>query len=294
MSRLVKVGMGALAAVAMSAHLSAAADLDPPAPIIEHTPIAVGGGFYLRGDIGYSRWNDPDLTNFNTANGINNRFVNEDSEDALLLGGGVGYKFNKFFRVDLTADLRTNKTISGQAPCGCIDDPNFPPGFEFSNQQTNLDLATFFANAYFDLGSFNGFTPYVGGGIGAAYLNYGTYISSNNPTTNNTGLGEDVIRGNPVGNGPNPSNVETQLFSGDSDLRFAWNLQAGASYEINDNLALDGSYRYTRINNGNVADIVPGSTVSEESDLVGHEFRVGLRYTFGGVKPHYGGNAVFK
>ena len=285
MSRLVKVGMGALAAVAMSAHLSVAADLDPPTPIIEHTPIAVGGGFYLRGDIGYSRWEDPDLTNFNANNGIDNRFINEDSEDAFLIGGGVGYKFNKHFRTDLTFDIRTNKTITGDAPCGCVNDVGVPSSFDNSSQQTNVDIATFFANAYVDVGKFGGLTPYVGGGIGAAYVNYGTYISSNNPTTTNGG--------GPNAGQFNPSNRETQLFGGDSDLRFAWNLQAGASYEINDNLALDGSYRYTRINNGRVANIDPGSTVTEESDLVGHEFRVGLRYTFGGAK-HYGGNQVFK
>lgn len=286
MSRLVKVGMGALAAVAMSAHLSAAADLDPPAPIIEHTPIAVGGGFYLRGDIGYSRWEDPDLTNFNSDNGIDNRFINEDSEDAFLIGGGIGYKFNKHFRTDLTFDIRTNKTITGQAPCGCVADLGVPSSFDNSNQQTSLDIATFFANAYVDVGNFNGFTPYVGGGIGAAYLDYGTYISSNNPTTTNGGGVNAGLF--------NPTDRETQLFNGDSDFRFAWNLQAGASYEINDNLALDGSYRYTRINNGRVARISEASTVTEESDLVGHEFRLGLRYTFGAAKPHYGGNAVFK
>ena len=286
MSRLLKVGMGALAAVAMSAHLSAAADLDPPAPIIEHKPISAGGGFYLRGDIGYSLWEDPDLTNFNANSGIDNRFINEDSEDAFVIGGGVGYKFNKHFRTDLTFDIRTNKTITGDAECGCVADLGVPSTFDTSRQKTDVDIATFFANAYFDVGKFGGLTPYVGGGIGAAYVNYGTYISSNNPTTTNGGGPTAVLF--------NPSDSETQTFLGENELRFAWNLQAGASYEINDNLALDGSYRYTRIDNGRVANIVPGSDVTEESDLEGHEFRVGIRYTFGGAKKNYNGNNVFK
>ena len=92
----------------------------------------------------------------------------------------------------------------------------------------------------------------------------------------------------------NPSNVENQLFSGENDIRFAWNLQAGASYELTDTLALVGSYRYTRVTDGNVANIANVGFVEETSDLVGHEFRIGLRYTFGGAPKHYAGNNVFK
>ena len=287
MSRLVKVGMGALAAVAMSAHLSVAADLDPPTPIIEHTPIAVGGGFYLRGDVGYSIWEDPDLAFRNDVNGITNDFENTEGDNALVIGGGIGYKFNDHFRTDLTFDIRTNKDITGDARCGCV--PGIiPNAFEFQPQSTTLDLYTFFANAYIDGATYKGFTPYIGGGVGFAYVNHGTYISANNPTTNNTGLA--VADVSPT----NPSNVENQLFSGESDVRFAWNLQAGASYELTDNLALDGSYRYTRISNGDIAPIAQAGDVEETSDLVGHEFRIGLRYTFGGGKQHYGGNSVFK
>ncbi|MEP3629370.1 MAG: outer membrane beta-barrel protein [Hyphomicrobiales bacterium] len=287
MSRLLKVGMGALAAVAMSAHLSAAADLDPPAPIIEHKPISAGGGFYLRGDIGYSRWKDPDLAFRNDVSGITNVFENTDGDDALVIGGGVGYKFNKYLRTDLTFDIRSNKDITGDARCGCVPGV-IPNNFEFQPQSTTLDLYTFFANAYLDGGTYAGFTPYIGGGVGFAYVNYGSYTSANNPTTNNTGLTSAQV--SPT----NPSNVENQLFSGENDIRFAWNLQAGASYEIANNLALDGSYRYTRVANGDVSNIANVGFVEETRDLVGHEFRLGLRYTFGGGKKSYGGNQVFK
>lgn len=293
MSRIVKVCMISLAMTATSATISSAADLGLPTPVIDHQPFVGGGGFYLRGDIGYSIWKNPSLTNFNANNGINNRFINEESTNEFLIGGGVGYKFRKYLRVDITGDIRTSKDITGESPCGCAIIAGFPAGFETQNQSTTLELATFFANAYIEPFEFRRFTPYVGGGVGFAYVGYGTYISANNPTTNNTGLTAAVIQGAPVGTGPNPSNVENQLFQGESEFRFAWNLQAGASYDINDNLALDGSYRYTRINNGTVANIVAGSNVTEEGDLVGHEFRLGLRYTFGGPKS-YAPEPIFK
>lgn len=287
MSRLVKVGMGALAAVAMSAHLSVAADLDPPTPIIEHTPIAVGGGFYLRGDIGYSIWEEPSLAFRNDVAGLNSAIDNEDSDNAILGGVGIGYKFNEHFRFDLTADLRSNKDIDGSIQCGaCIPATTVPD--TTLQQRTNVDIATFFANAYVDVGTYKGFTPYVGGGVGFAYLNYGDYLSLGNPTAANTpgATAADLTAANPSG-------IANQVFDGDNDIRFAWNLQAGASYDINENLALDGSYRYTRINGGDVAPDIGGVGAVESNDLVGHEIRLGLRYTFGGKK-HYGGNQVFK
>ena len=288
MSRLVKVGMGALAAVAMSAHLSVAADLDPPAPVIEHKPISVGGGFYLRGDIGYSIWDEPSLAFNNVAGGLTSPFDNEDSDNAVFGGVGVGYRFNEHFRFDLTADLRGNKEIDGTIECGaCLAFASIPDTTLI--QRTDVDIATFFANAYLEAGNFNGFTPYIGGGVGFAYLSYGDYLSLGNPTAVNTpgATAADLAAANPSG-------VANQVFDGGNDVRFAWNLQAGASYDLTDNLALDGSYRYTRINGGDVAAIADAGFVEETSDLVGHEIRVGLRYTFGGGKKNYGGNNVFK
>ncbi|MEP3264424.1 MAG: outer membrane beta-barrel protein [Hyphomicrobiales bacterium] len=281
MSRFLKVGIVALSATALSSVIAIAADLDPPAPVIEHKPVvaAAGGGFYLRGDIGYSIWSEPDTVFQNDVAGFSSGFDNENAENALVFGGGVGYKFRKYLRFDLTADHRTNKDLDGTIECGaCLAFPTI--GDRTLGLDQTLDLSTFFANAYIDAGSFGGFTPYVGGGVGFAYLNYGTFISSNNPTAGNTPGGDPLELAQ-----ANPSGEANQLFEGEDDLRFAWNLQAGLSYELNDNLALDGSYRYTRINGGDVAQTAVGPIVSD--DLDGHELRIGLRYTFGGAKPSY-------
>lgn len=280
MSRFFKAGIIALTATALSPAITIAADLDLPAPVIEHKPVVKGGGgFYLRGDIGYSIWNDPDIAFDNNVAGFSSPFDNEDSENAILFGGGVGYKFRKYLRVDLTADHRTNKDINASIECGaCLAFPSI--GDRTLGQDTTLDLSTFFANAYVDLGTFNRFTPYVGGGVGFAYLNYGTLISSNNPTAGNApGATAAELAA------ANPSGVENQLFEGDDSIRFAWNLQAGASYDLTDNLALDGSYRYTRISGHDIAQTAVGPVTSEALD--GHEIRLGLRYTFGGGHDSY-------
>ena len=280
MSRILKAGMVALTATLLSSVSAIAADLDPPAPIIEHKPVAaVGGGFYLRGDIGYSIWNDPDLEFQNDVAGFSSPFDGEDSDNALVIGGGIGYKFKKYLRIDLTADHRSNKDINSTIECGaCVAFPTI--GERTLNGDTTLDLSTFFANAYLDAGTFSGFTPYIGGGVGFAYLDYGTFISSNNPTAANApGAAQAEL------DSANPSGLENQIFAGESDVAFAWNLQAGASYDLTDNLALDGSYRYVRINGGDIAQTDVGPVTSDNLD--GHEFRIGLRYTFGGGGQSY-------
>lgn len=285
MSRLTKIGMVALVATGLSATFSNAADIDPP--IIEHHPIAVGGSFYLRGDVGYSIWKDPDLAFRNDVAGFSTPFNGEDADNALVIGGGVGYKFNKHLRADLTFDVRTNKDINATVPCGaCQAFASIPDRTLLQN--TDLDLYTFFANAYVDIGTYNGVTPYVGGGVGAAYLNYGSFLSLNNPTANNSpGAAVADLQA------ANPSGVENQVFRGEDGFRFAWNLQAGLTYDINDHLALDGSYRYVRVLDGDVAPDIGGVGAVVSNDLVGHEIRLGLRYTFGG-KSDYEPEPIFK
>lgn len=290
MSRFVKVGISALAAVGLSATVASAADLDPPAPVIEHTPVPVVGasGFYLRGDIGYSVWKDPDIEFQNDVAGFASPFDNEHADNAFLIGGGIGYKFKKYLRTDLTFDIRTNKDIGATIECGaCVAFPSI--GARTLGQDTTLDLYTFFANAYIDIGNYNGFTPYIGGGVGVAYLDYGTLISSNNPTAGNApgATPADLTAANPSG-------IANQLFEGENDFRFAWNVQAGMSYDINDNLALDGSYRYVRINGGPIAGDIAGVGSVDSDDLDGHEFRIGLRYTFGGQEEFGGQSPIFK
>lgn len=258
MSRIVKVGLIALAAASMSATVSLAADLDAPAPIIEHKPVIKGGGFYLRGDIGYSLWQDPELSD--TVGGGVSQHFNESAGNSLLAGVGVGYTFRKYLRTDLTFDLRKGEDITGSSPCGTCVVAGLPG---FTTENTNLSSYTVLANAYISPGEYGGFTPYVGAGVGTTYLDFGQYSSTGNP----------------------PPQAPTDVFDGDDGFRFAWALHAGTSYAVNRNLSLDVGYRYLNVADGRVSDITLGGTDFGDVDhdnLKAHEIRVGFRYTFGG------------
>ena len=132
-----------------------AADVSQIFEIDDRAPYDREGSWYLRGDIGYVVADDPAVS---YADGVV-QFLNEEFDDAWLIGGGFGYRYNSWFRTDVTFDYRAFD-FTGNTPCGCPGD---------SVETYKLDTWTFMLNAYADLGTWYGVTPYVGAGVGAAY-----------------------------------------------------------------------------------------------------------------------------
>ncbi len=221
-----------------------------PAPVIEHIPQVpvVTGGWYLRGDIGYKIYQDPSVSF------AGQDFENEGLDDTAVIGIGVGYRFNDYFRSDLTLDYEFKSGFDSNTPCGTCA---VGGGAGVSLDSADIDVWTVLLNAYVDLGTWNNFTPYVGGGIGASYINVTDVVSQ-------------VTGGGPVS------------YSGDGTWSFSWALMAGASYAFSPNFSLDAGYRYLNIGDGQSAFISTGGTTArvKYEDLQAHEFRVGLRYTF--------------
>jgi opacity protein-like surface antigen len=105
-----------------------AADADPGVP----TEVSTMTGFYLRGDAGASflQWSGG------------------KDDTSWTAGGGVGYQYNDFLRMDVTADWSGNYNIA--------------PG-------AKLGTTTVLGNVYFDWKNDSAFTPYIGGGLGYGY-----------------------------------------------------------------------------------------------------------------------------
>ncbi|MFC7053556.1 outer membrane protein [Hansschlegelia quercus] len=243
---MAKLSIFALAGALVLAMLPAvgqAADLPEP-PVLEPVPVATGG-WYLRGDVGYKVYRDPKARYNNDAFGGNPNFRGEKMKDAGIVGGGVGYKWSEWFRTDVTADYETPSKFRGRLDCpgGCVAGT--------TNEKAKIDAVTIFANAYFDIGTFYGFTPYVGGGIGTAYLDINHYSSSAAPSPR-----------------------------GDSNWNFAWNLMAGVGYEVAPNVIIDANYRFVDLGKAKTKSLAlaGGSGKVKVDDIQAHEFRVGVRY----------------
>lgn len=251
-----------------------AADLNPivieapePLPIAHHGP-ASSGGWYIRGDVGYA-WNDLDGVHFLQGTGTPfvamRDFRTATLDDSWMIGGGVGYNIAKHLRADLTLDYITEADFTGSTTGYCTGanyNPLVDPNCTSSDAATRTALLLL-ANAYVDLGTYHGFTPYVGAGIGGAHVKWSN-LANTLPTDSNEGRNGATIH------------------PGNSDWRFAYSLMAGASYCVTDAVELDGSYRFTHIEGGDMFGLVSNGGPGYDKSTKMHQIRAGVRYNFGG------------
>jgi len=225
--------------------------------------VPVGGSWYIRGDFGVSVLNDPSFS-YSFNNGPVNNLSSEEFGNSFNWGFGVGRKVNDYFRSDLTFDVHSDFDFSGDDVPGdfpCDLSPG--PGSCDQTLTSDVEIYTGMLNGYFDLGSFNGFTPYVGGGIGASYVRF-TDFSIN-------GVCEGCVD-------PTFNSYQIRAES-NSELEFAYQLTAGASIAISDSAAIDFSYRYLDISDGVAVEQATNIPELRYEDLESNDFRIGFRYT---------------
>jgi opacity protein-like surface antigen len=252
----------AAALIAFAGMPAFAADYVEP-PVVEAPPVYQPapeyGGWYIRGDLDY-HWTDfgdaEYITYGVTCCGLLDPGTNSlsgDLDGAFSIGGGVGYQITSYLRTDLTADYWFSSDFEGSTTgdCGgvvCV-----------STDTSSYSAWLLLANAYADLGTYYGFTPYVGAGIGGAHVSW--------DDLNNTVSGV------------------TTVHEGSDNWRFAWALMAGTSYCLTDNLKLDVGYRFSHINGGRMFELAPttgpGAGPGFDDGFNVHEARAGLRYQFG-------------
>lgn len=261
-------------AVSLGASVAAlAADMPAIPDIVDAGPSEPGewgSNWYLRGDIGYTMRDNAKIES-NFAPG--NIFRDSKLDNTFSFGGGVGYNFG-WLRADLTADYISRRDFNANVtntPC-FVGSGGATCSATFNG--TSVAAIPILLNAYFDLGTWSGITPYVGAGIGAAHVEFGTAS-----TTETCDAG---------GGGACAANTVFMSGKGASSWNFAWALMAGASYAITPNLSLDLGYRFLDIKDGTATRnyVYPafGGTPAQNlgsidfKDLYAHEVRVGFRY----------------
>lgn len=148
------------------------------------------------------------------------------------------------------ADASYNPTIAVTSAVGYAFNQNFRVDLEYGYQEADIDriasvnvdgaasltVHTALANGYYNFKNSTQITPFIGAGVGAAFLE---------------------------GNlGP---------FSG-SDTVLAYQGTAGASYSVNDHLAVTGSYRYL--------DTEDGALGIQKASFSDNLVRLGMAYSF--------------
>src|SRR5258708_8481852 len=159
----------AAGAASLLSSMAFAADMTiAPSPMYVPPPVEDFGGWYLRGDIGFReervKGRNNALDAANTSSSQRSGF-----NSAGICGLGVGYKFNPWFRGDLTGEYRGNSNFDG------FDLIGFPGGFGAHTYHATKSEWLALANAYVDLGTWWGVTPFVGAGAGGARVSIANF-----------------------------------------------------------------------------------------------------------------------
>lgn len=269
----------ALASLALAAPADAADLFGSPPPASfpasqAPTAIEIGSNWYLRGDIGAS-FDDgptaavsPALAASAGAAAIPFATTVWGGETTTNFTGGLGfgYRFSDYLRFDATWDYSGGPRVNRSAPFGCgggatalgLDVPVLCNGSFSLRQHAN----TFLANAYIDLGSWNGFTPYLGGGIGLGAESTQTSFA----------YSQSVV-------GP-PAYVVSSwsgAINSTNAYGVAWALMVGLSYQLTPSVLIDLGYRY--LNDGPTRTFLnPQTGTTLKQSNVSQQVRIGVRY----------------
>jgi opacity protein-like surface antigen len=237
-----------------------AADLSP-GPAMPEVPSTdtmnfFGSGWYIRGDLGYSRPQGPKADYNGTP------FDHLSVDGSAVVGAGVGYKINNWFRADITGDYTFSGVTHGsytiQNCCVFTD-------------RTRIGGWTVLANGYVDLGTWSGITPYIGAGAGYAFTEVSQTLNQQFMTSASGALVPvtDPNTGSPIIN-----SLPTHTKGG-----FAWALEAGAAVAVAPSVQLDFNYRYLKIADAQIAPDTSG-VMARVKSIGAHQFRIGVRYMF--------------
>jgi opacity protein-like surface antigen len=279
------------------------------------TMFELGTNWYVRGDLGIS-FDDAPSVSFS---GVSvpppgyfgaplPAYSGQNIHATDFTGGvGAGYRFNNYFRVDGTWDYRTGPGGSSNATVVCPYgltglSTQIPPiqqvGYLYNTTNTCIGSAnikqrnnTFLANAYADLGTYYGFTPYIGGGAGFN-INTMSGSLSFNETANGQPYAADLTPtgtypqlwidqfGNLINPQPNiaftQQNWNRSISS--TTYSFAWALAAGFGFQLTPSATIDIGYRY--LNSGAINNLInPQTGMTIRQNNWSQQVRVGIRYT---------------
>jgi opacity protein-like surface antigen len=274
--RNVKFFVAAGAASLLSSMASAADMAIAPPPMPYAPPAADFGGWYLRGDIGFSnqRVDNIRLSDPTRYQGLNSFSETTNFDSAGTYQLGAGYQFNSWFRVDVTGQYRGSANFKGTDLISFPFAGSVASGID--NYSASKSELLFLANAYVDLGTWWCVTPFVGAGIGTSRVNISGFTDTGVTNAHVAGGGIPAFVGGP------PVASFASAASG-SEWNFAWALHAGLAYKITPNVTLELAYSYVSLGNGatGIASTFDGSSaghVFQFHNITSNDVKLGVRW----------------
>jgi opacity protein-like surface antigen len=192
--------------------------------------------YYVKGEVGVT---------------MPQKIAEQKLKKSAIFGIEGGYKMNENFRFGLGL--------------------NFANGMKFKDdgalKDAKVSSVILETNAYYDIADFNGFTPYLTGGVGVARNKL------------KTSGGSGVVDGGPNDTTPKGNGLSTTT-DGKSLKKtgFVWNIGFGGMYNINPEFGVDLAYRYRDL--GKVKRGKDSDNKSISKKLKSHNVTVGVVYKF--------------
>jgi opacity protein-like surface antigen len=256
----------AAGAASLLSSVAFAADLPLAPPPYVPPPAADFGGWYLRGDIGFSNQR---VKNIAMADGRNAQLLSLNETTAFdaagVYGVGIGYQFNNWFRGDIVGQYRGNSNFKGTDlltyPVG-----GGPIGNGINNYNATKSEWLVMANGYVDLGTWWCVTPFIGAGVGMARVTIANY----------TDIGA-------VDNGGGPAIQSYASAPSASKWNFAWAAHAGLAYHVNPGLTLELAYSYVNLGSGTTGPVsdyqgLTNGVPMQFHDITSHDLKLGVRW----------------
>jgi opacity protein-like surface antigen len=264
----------AVGAASMFSTVAFGADMPiMPPPAYGPPPVQDFGGWYLRGDIGFSNQNVKNVLDTNSA-AYNNVAVSQTKNfgSAGVYGGGIGYQFNNWFRADFTGQYRGTSNFTGlDVVTGTGPFVGFVGTDAYSATKSE---ALFLANAYIDLGTWWFITPFIGAGVGTARVSIANFTDTG-----------DFINGGLQAHSFNSAGEA-------SKWNFAWAAHAGLAYRVSESLTLELAYSYVDMGSGITGptssfDQVTNTTHAPFSfrNITSNDVTLGLRWNLDSFVP---------
>jgi opacity protein-like surface antigen len=250
-----------------TAALAADMAIAPPPPQMYAAPPAEDfGGWYLRGDIGFSNQQVKSLNNVLDANSLTS-VQRLGFDTGGIFGLGVGYQINNWFRADVTGQYRGRSNFHG------TDNITFnnggTTGFGADTYNASKSEWLVLANAYVDLGTWWCVTPFVGAGVGGSRVTISNFTDQS--------VGSLFPPGTGVGAG-------TAYGDTASKWNFAWALHTGLAYKVNPGLTVELGYSYVNLGDGLTGDLrsFDGTNGINNpmtfKDITSHDLKLGVRW----------------
>ena len=164
------------------------------------------------------------------------------------IGGGIFVGYDFYHKFDVPVRMELEYALRSE----WSTDQDYSVGGVRATAKAMANVQTLLANFYYDFRNSSNFTPYVGLGLGVAFIEASVDASLTTPW----GWAAGSVS--------------------DSETAFAWNIGAGVAYNINDTVTIDLGYRYLNLGDSKFKF----NNLKASAFSAAHEIMLGLRFTF--------------